>query len=384
MDSPSLPFEIYLYIIGQVTCDTTLCSLSLCCRAFRDDAQRTLLYHPRVLLSYPPARQKQFINAMASSPNRLAPMVHIYALDYFPAASRKLINAALRAMSNLKQLGVLSTIQIDAGEVAHWKFNLDVLSWGEYRDIFLSNPDILSAILQNQPNLKHLRAFGDTISGRVQMDPRWCPNLQGIAGSANFVNPVLSDARPIHHVHWINFSEDQFMEPGVDGMTLSRPPNALSAVRYFSFQLHIDVPDLVFLRHMDSLILIDIYVHCASDREMADRLDFLANVPRLQRLILTGSVRLHCPDARAEPYMISAHRAFSLCTNLRYIDIRYDPSERTFYRFFPPSTTSGHGGMEVTTVGEDEVYTWRVMHFSLVNPEPLLLEERSSIFQYHP
>ncbi|KAF5315510.1 hypothetical protein D9619_007575 [Psilocybe cf. subviscida] len=370
MSSPLLPLEMFLYIVRQVTCDRTLCALSLCCRAFRDDAQRTLFYHPRVRSSYPPARQAAFINAIISSPNRLAPMVQNYTLAYFPTISRERINAALCAMSNLKQLGIWPTFQINAEDVTHWTCKLDLLDWGAYGSMYLASPDVLSAILQNQPSLKYLRAYGDTNPmDRVQRDPLWCPNLQGVGGLPSFVNLVLCDGRPIHNVHWFNFPGCQFMVPAIDDITLRQSPHSLGTVKYFSFMLHFDMPDQAFLRHMHSLILIDNIVVCASDGEMADRLDFLTNVPGLQRLILTGSVLLDCPDACAESYMISARRAFSLCNNLRYIDIRHDPSGRTFYRFFPPSTTSGHREMEVTTVGEDEVYAWQVMDFSLVNED---------------
>ncbi|KAF5314935.1 hypothetical protein D9619_007576 [Psilocybe cf. subviscida] len=284
-------------------------------------------------------------------------MVHIYVLHYFPTVSRELITAALRAMSNIKQLGILAPLQIFAEDVAQWEFKLDVLTWGDYGNIYLNCPDVLSSILQTQPNLKHLRAYGDTV-GRLQMDPRWCPNLQSVAGLASFVNLVLCDTRPICRLQWINFPGCEFMEPAVDGMTLLQPPDALGSVQYFCFKLHANMPNQAFLRHMRSLILIDNYVVCASDREMANRLDFLTNVPGLQRLILTGSVLRHHPDALAEPYMISARRAFSLCSNLLYIDIRHDPSEHTFYRFFPPSSVSGSREMEVTTIGEDEAYSW--------------------------
>ncbi|KAF5315141.1 hypothetical protein D9619_007581 [Psilocybe cf. subviscida] len=354
MGSPLLPLEVFLHIIRQFTCSKTLCALSLCCRNFRDDAQGILFYHPCVLSSYPPARHEAFIDAITSSPNRLARMVHIYTLGYFSTVSQELITAAVRAMSNVKQLGILAPWQINAEDIVHWTFQLDVLTWGDYGDILLSYPHVLSAILPTQPNLKHLRVYGDTV-GRLQMDPRWCPNLQSVAGLASFVNMALCGARPIRQVQWINFPGCEFMEPAVDGMTPSQPPDALGLVQYFSFKLHANMPNQAFLRHMRSLILVDNYVVCASDSEMTNRLDFLTNVPGLQRLILTGNVLSHYPNERAEPYMISARRAFNLCSNLRYIDIRHDPSEYTFHRFFPPSTTSGHREMQVTTVAEDKV-----------------------------
>ncbi|KAF5315138.1 hypothetical protein D9619_007582 [Psilocybe cf. subviscida] len=369
MSSPQPPLEIYLYIIRKVTCNTTLCALSLCCRKFRDDAQRTLFYNPRVLASYTPARHEAFIDAITSSPDRLAPMVHVYVFDSFPTVSRKLINAALRAMSNLKQLGILARDQIYAEDVAHWTFKLDVLSWGEHQHRLLDCPSVLSAILQNQPNLKHLRAFGDTTVPQLKMDPHWCPQLQGVAGHASFVNLVLSHARPICHVQWINHHGCQFVVPPVNRLTLSGPPSALGSVRYFCFKRHNDTMDQAFLRHMRSLILVDAYVVCASDKAMADRLDFLANVPGIHRLILTGSILMHRPHPNAIPYIISARRAFRLCSNLRYIDVRHDRSRRVFYRIFPPSTTSDKREVEVTMVGEDEVYAWQAMDFNLVNEE---------------
>lgn len=101
---PSLALELYYSIIKRVEGKPDLCSLALCCSAFRDEAQRCLFNY---LQPTSPDQEERVLSAIIAAPLRLGPLVHAFSIHRWAGDNTGHIlsrSKALRAMSSLRHL----------------------------------------------------------------------------------------------------------------------------------------------------------------------------------------------------------------------------------------------------------------------------------------
>lgn len=188
MAVPAIPPEIIGRIVDgipQENIKRTLCAAALVSRVFRIEAQRVLFFDPGLLdIGHPDQHHNRFIDAIISSPDRLALFVWRYqqaTVAESPAANIRVYSSptpdnvipddeqramvtkvarALRMMIHLKHLALHDIVVVYRGikySVADrllqdCTFKLETLSWDCREDLFL----LLTKVLTTQDQLKYL------------------------------------------------------------------------------------------------------------------------------------------------------------------------------------------------------------------------------------
>lgn len=253
MTPSPLPSEIYYRIIGHIADRTDLCSLSLCCIAFRDEAQGKLFRHVSKLGFI---EHGKFLDAIIASPKRLAPMVKYCRMTEGTRVKsegvlmRDAASTALLLMCNLTTLRIrdeaLSYIDISA--LLHCSFQLITCEFGCLGGWDDLDP-LLFTFLRTQSSLRHLTIHGNlaesTHKELFRDDPEWCPNIQSLSAKGSVICMFLAPHRHIQCLDWHYFSD-----------TFGSSP--LSKVKYLAFPVYNTAPNLSFLPRMTSLVLLDV------------------------------------------------------------------------------------------------------------------------------
>lgn len=199
-----LPLEIHHFIIQQIDDKSDLCSLALCCSAFRSEAQWCLFHEAKPATI---VRRTQFLSAINGEPLRLALLVHTFYIDgrdsnddFYASLSQ-----ALHAMHCLKHLrlfwlGYPSTVMHGC------TFQLCafgcIFPLNRREALFL-----LCDFLPTQKSFKRLEMYvnnpGLIEASEVPNDP--CPQLESLlCNEEGLVKILLPDARPIPDFRWFN------------------------------------------------------------------------------------------------------------------------------------------------------------------------------------
>ncbi|KAF5329721.1 hypothetical protein D9619_009485 [Psilocybe cf. subviscida] len=360
MSPPPLALEIHYQIMGHITQHTDLSALSLCCRSFRDEAQRKLFRDPgNTDLTF--VRQGKFFEVIIASPGRLAPMVKSYNLKTFvmdgPRAEqrRNAAAAALRLMCNLTTLSIddRQSRCIYMTALLDCPFELHTLAVVRTGGRYTPNVDLLLFdFLRKQPSLRILTISGEkadpVITQSLRDDPTWCPNLVSLTVEASLMDIFLAKHRPIQHLDWYGPTSKELGQS-----------SHLSSLKYLSCSSYLmaNVSFLQTFQRMTSLILLDVYIHDADGEALVEQLYLHKNIPQLRYLILSGLVDIF---ATREPGPEDVRAAFELCPTLVYIDMSmatsvYDDLD-TFDRFYPPDA---RGEMAKIVLRKDDVYAWK-------------------------
>jgi hypothetical protein len=268
MTPPPFPLEIYSQIMGQVIRRQDLSSFALCCRAFRNEAQRALFRHPSDLTF---VQQAEFFDAIITSPLRLGLIVKSYTIRRLAGdesdfeQAREAAAAALPSMRNLRILMIHNATCIDMAILLDCSFQLDTLAFrGDHnREIEL----LFFEFLRKQPSLRHLTIHGrttDTIQTHILRNDRaWCPNLMSLGVEEGLMDMFLAKHRPIQHLHWFN---------SPPGELIALPSSShLSSVEYFSCTIQPNISFSHVLRKMTSLVLLDMYLSYMRDGELLQK-----------------------------------------------------------------------------------------------------------------
>ncbi|KAF5329492.1 hypothetical protein D9619_009502 [Psilocybe cf. subviscida] len=356
MSLPPLALEIYYRIMGHVTQHADLSALSLCCRSFRDEAQRELFRDPcGTNLTF--VQQGKFFDVIIASAGRLALMVKSYKLRSLardePDATqaRKTAVAALHLMCNLTTLSIGDKWCIFLATILDCPFQLHTLAFARGSGYYAQVVDpLLFDFLRKQPSLRNLTISGEkadpVITQSLRNDPMWCPNLVSLGVEAGLMDIFLAKHRPIQHLDWYSSIEIE-----------SGQSSHVSSLKYLSCSAYLMVrlPFLATFQRMTSLVLLDVYIKNARGETLLEEIYLHEDIPQLQYLILSG----HVEDFSRRPGPEDVRAAFKLCPTLVYIDmsmtrdIYWDFG--TFDRYHPPDS---RGEMAKIVMQKDNVYAW--------------------------
>ncbi|KAF5314290.1 hypothetical protein D9619_011980 [Psilocybe cf. subviscida] len=361
---PALPIEICCSIIQSVDAVEDLLDLSLCCSAFREEAQRLLFRHP----STPTHRdQMLFILAICTAPERLGPLVHTYTMEYNPGPGADVgqeatfIAFAISAMSNLKQIEHCASTIMPLKIYNNCKASLD--SFNYYRDSKAS-PDISSLVydvLPNQPSLTHMII---ECSGRVKIDSKMmkdaadlCPSLVSLSVSSRAIGKLLLQRKKyLQSLQWMAGTST----PGTC-MTVAQ----YNHLNYLMMTIVMRRLKTSFSQHLSSLVLLELcFASSWADDILIAEIQFIAHIPLLQYLIIYGGnlatieslengQQMACPEV--------ALSAFRMRSTLKHIDLGSMRERPTTYRrvFAPPS----EGGLvQIRVVSSKEVDAFRIKY----------------------
>jgi hypothetical protein len=254
----TLPLELHIQIIQHADNQSALYSLALCCRAFRDEAQRKLFRHPVAAWISPHIK---LLHAIIFSPARLAPMVKSCVMvESWPMdpsdieVERHIAATALRCMYNLTSLEVERPACVDIAALMECTFKLDVLIWGS-RITTEEIPPMLFAFLGTQPTLRRLTVHGplleDVNRTALRDNLKWCPNLLHLGAQQNLLDIFLAGHRTIRYLQCFRLS---FVSTQLATIPLSR----LIWLAYLTIAFDQACLDFSFLEQMTSLVLLDV------------------------------------------------------------------------------------------------------------------------------
>lgn len=258
MSFPPLPLEIIYSIIGQVTGDNDLCSLALCCRTFRDEAQRQLFLHPSHQ-SF--SRQVRFLETINTSPRRLGPMVESYVIDLrldtiYTSTSSPTQTAAgpvVSSMCNLTTLRILyygTSSILNISDLLTCSFRLFSLEFGHYIE------PLLFDFLRTQPGLRHLKLHGtlrECIAKELlREDLDLCPNLLSLSAEESIISIFLAQHRHIQRLNCLIPRSSTGSELG------SLKSSQLSSMKRISLKTFSTRPNFSFLQKVSSLTRLDV------------------------------------------------------------------------------------------------------------------------------
>lgn len=210
-DGCRIPLELLRTIIEYIQPQASLPPVALASSALRAEAQRILFAEPKLST---PLSHLQFLDAIISSPSRLAHLVKTY-VQFDPLYNaaptpqlrqtlRERTAAALRVMVNLQRLGYRgseSRSDEPATEILRGcTFKLRALAW-------VCNGDdghvLLRQILPHQEALQHLSLLspGSFSSDDLQAAKLLCPNLVSFTGPIS-VFPSFLAGKKIRHLEW--------------------------------------------------------------------------------------------------------------------------------------------------------------------------------------
>lgn len=249
--SQPLALELYYLIIHHVNNKTDLCSLALCCSAFRDEAQRCLFQEIR---EDSPSRQSQIISIVNTSPSRLGPWIHTFHVKIEKRNKKQeaSVSSALRAMNSLKHL------QVSAGRPSRvlegCMFTLHTL-------VFSSGLDesellyLLYDFLPTQQSISHLQVpyIGHPTYSftEVEVLKSLCPKLDFLGtNERRFANVLLRDTRLITQFEW----KDVVL--ALPNMTTRQ----LSHLEFLSFNIYHSGIDTAVTSRLTSLVLLELHI----------------------------------------------------------------------------------------------------------------------------
>lgn len=248
------PWHLIQYADDQ----SCLCSLALCCRAFRDEAQRKLFRHPIASWIFP---HLQYLHAIISSPTRLAPwvqsclMVESWPMD--PShieAERHIAATALRYMHNLTSLEIECPACVNIAALMECTFQLDELIWGS-QITTEEIPPLLFAFLGRQSTMRRLTMYGHLLEdvNRIMFrdNRKWCPNLLYVGAFQDLVDMFPAEHRSIRHLQCFRLSS-------VSTRLETIPSSRLIWLAYLTITLDLACLDFSFLEKMTSLVLLDV------------------------------------------------------------------------------------------------------------------------------
>lgn len=260
-----LPLELQWKIIQHADNDSDLCSLALCCRNFRDEAQKSLFRHPTAVGF---SQLRNFLEAIICSPTRLAFMVQSYWMvepsrDNLEA-ERRIAATALYHMRHLTSLEVEHPDCIDIVALMHCAFKLEVLIWGS-KVTTEETPPMLFDFLGAQPTLRRLTIYDhpSAVENRevLRDNPKWCPNLVYLGAQQGFLDIFLAEHRSIRHLECFRFSS-------ASAELANIPSSRTESVEYLTILTYEPRLDFPFLERMASLVLLDVITSYTSDTDM--------------------------------------------------------------------------------------------------------------------
>ncbi|KAF5317799.1 hypothetical protein D9619_012671 [Psilocybe cf. subviscida] len=343
-----LAIELYHAIIQHIDNRGDLLSLSLCCLAFRNEAQRCLFRHVE------PYSERQLIRLMSTinaSPLRLGPLIHTFRLNDVkesapdegnedPAAPLS-ISMALRSMCNLEHLRIERSLPSTI--LQGCTFKLRTLVWHGY----LEKPSLsflFYHFLPTQHSIKRLNIlYHRDPDDSEELPTDLCPTLDSLKSNDRIIISCL-----LRNDRLITRFQRGTMGNSMPTMTI-RQLNHLKYLQCLIYYLDMDTSSS-FTLQLTSLVLLEL--HLSYKPQSVDllikMLQFLKHLPCLEVLVVENHFKNNLNFSSAYQH------AFELRPTLKYIDVEHQPN-KFYVRFFPP----GNGVLVRRRVHQREVLGWR-------------------------
>ncbi|KAF9481488.1 hypothetical protein BDN70DRAFT_876279 [Pholiota conissans] len=297
-----LPFELYRPIVELVADRPTLISLCSTNQVFKYEAQR-ILYH--TIDALPPYSFVTFLRTMIED-EQLALLVRTFRIntDMRSPSLNYLLNVALRAMINLRELFVNCTIKtLPEPEVPRLsifsgcKFQLDTLSIVQYLDV-----GAFFSFLATQRKLQKLAAY--LVDQGQPLPSGVCPKLASLQGNRATIETLLPN-RQITTVIWDPDSYDARRSM----LHLSEPLRSLKTLSFDGCYLRPSLRTIV--DHLQSLEYLELVALHAG--EIQD----ICKLSSLRALVLTDAFSFGTWERRVS--MVAP--IFASCHQLEYVDM---------------------------------------------------------------